>query len=187
MTKNLHDNLIHLINMALQQDALLREKYQVGDRFVFVRSRLQSLLTELQNAQFDSTIIQKNEFNIEKNTPCSMVYVYLYNAQGLQLKSWLALLTQKALYEHSVNRPIFFDKNEIESLLKSKSNIAQHAYLVISVVHENISAVPSTVEGTKTSLIRVREGSLLVERIVSLVHNGVEYTLDSHGQLIKKV
>ena len=185
-SKNSHDSLIHLIGSVIKQDDLLRQKYQVENRFVFVRNQLQSLLAELQNNLLGgSVVVKKDEQVDEVNVKYSVVYVYLYNAQGLQLKSWLAFLTAKALYEHSVNRPIFTDKNAIKSMLKSKPNPAQHAYLVISTAEQNIIEI-SNESGSETSLVRVKEGAFSIEKIVSFVHNEIEYLLDSQGKLVKK-
>jgi len=183
--QQVHDNLIQLVSAVLQQDKMLREKYQVGDRFAFVSDRLKLLFGELQGYQSDVASSQSSSEDLAYDHDALTVYVYLYNAQGLQLKSWLALLTPKALHEHAVNRPIFIDKDEIEAMLRSKPNAAQHAALVMLVKQDDI--IPSLAnDEVKTSLIRVREGSLKIEQVVSFFHNGSEYSFDAQNGLVKK-
>jgi len=184
--KDHYAKLVQLIKSVLQYDEALREKYKVGERFVFVRTRLQGLISELEATH---SVVAQHQTTSEKDASVKedyvTVYVYLYNAQGLQIRSWAALLTPKALYEHSINRPIFIDKNEIESLLRVKSNPMQHAYLTVSVVRNDVLSPPSE-DQTKQIGLRVREGAFHIERIISLTHNGQEYTLDVGGELVKK-
>ena len=112
-----------------------------------------------------------------------LIYVYLYNANGLVFRSWQNMLTPKVFYEYSVNRPIYSQKSEIESLLKSKKTLAQHAYLTIAVKASDIIK-PS--DHPENPIIKVREGSLHFDKLVTFAHNGQDYTLNINGELIKK-
>lgn len=177
-----HANLIQLIRSLIQHDNDLREKYQVGNRFVFVRTGLQNLLSKLE-ANTMVAIQQPTHETVELSNLIT-VYVYLYNAQGLQVRTWSALLTPKALYEHSVNRPVFYDKQSIENALRTKSNAAQHAYLAVQIEENQI--IPPLPAESGIPAIKVREGSFRQERILAFFHNGQEYVLDEHGELVKK-
>ena len=44
-----HEKLIQLIRDAAHHDAELRKKYHVGDKFRFVRDRLQKLLEDIES------------------------------------------------------------------------------------------------------------------------------------------
>ncbi|MDX1901821.1 MAG: type IVB secretion system protein IcmQ [Gammaproteobacteria bacterium] len=178
-----HHNLIQLIRSLLQQDNDLREKYQVGNRFIFVRNGLQALLSELEACHPILSAESKKE-EVTSTSQLATVYIYLYNAQGIQVRTWAALLTPKALYEHSVNRPVFFDKKSVEDVLRSKSNVAQHAYLTMHIAEDDI--IPPLPEESGIPAIKVREGSLKLEQLISLTHNGQEYILDVQGELVKK-
>ena len=43
------------------------------------------------------------------------------------------MVSPKVFYEYSVNRPIYAEKQYIETLLRSKSDKFQHAYLTMAV------------------------------------------------------
>ncbi len=179
-----HAKLIALIQTVVHHDDVLREKYDIGDKFYFVRRDIASLLSEFtsryQPAENDTHHQQK--ISELATVPTQPVYVYLYNAQGMVLRSWAALMTPKALYEHSVNRPIYLNQGEAEELLRGKSNPAQHAILTVQVFSDDI-LLPTQPDILR---VKVREGALRVEHIISLRHNGSDYKVNAQGELIEK-
>ncbi len=92
------NQLIVLIQEALQRDGQLRQTHQVGERFRFVRDRLQALLET----------IQKEAAGQEKQTKLApvlklaedelLVYIHLYNAQGALVRTWQSMITRKAFF-----------------------------------------------------------------------------------------
>jgi hypothetical protein len=186
--KQQHEKLIQLIRDVIQQDVKLREKHQVGDKFRFIRDRLQSLLSSLEESaraiEMKKESAQKKE-DIDHETH---VYVYLYNAQGLVLRSWTTLLTPKVFYEYSVNRPIYSDRSHVETLVKSKANKMQHGYLTVAVKRDDVvSSLDAAVKDAfEHPIIRVKEGSLRFNNLVAFTHNGEDYMLNEHHELVRK-
>ncbi len=183
-----HERLIQLIRDTIQQDSDLREKYQVGDKFRFVRDRLQGLLTHLESQKQKLRETTAQAMEQKEDADKIIVYVYLYNAQGLILRSWSAMLTPKVFYEYSVNRPIYTDKNNLEIAIKLKTNKQQHGYLAVKINRNEIISAPDAdhKDAHGYPLIKIKEGSLRFENLVSFYHNDQHYTVTSQGEFVKK-
>ncbi|OAI47086.1 hypothetical protein AYO45_01510 [Gammaproteobacteria bacterium SCGC AG-212-F23] len=180
------ETLLNHIDNIIKRDSELREKYHIENKFRFIREQLQTLSTTLKNHLATSTTVTET-ITIESDTNVP-IYIHLYNAQGIMLRSWQNMLTAKLLREFGFNRPIYADKNAIDSFLHLKSNKTQHAYLTILVKPEDI--LPPNDEALKDSLgnplIKIKEGALVFKNIQGFTHHGQEYVLNAAGELIKK-
>ncbi len=188
--QELLNQLISLIQEALQRDTQLRQSHQVGERFRFVRDRLQVLLETIEK---ETAIIAKQTKQaavLQAEEGELLVYIHLYNAQGALLRTWQSMITPKAFFDFSVNRPIYQEKKHIEAFIRSKTNKAHHAYLIVAMQKERI--LPPPEEGVikdalENPLIKVKEGSLSHRRMICFVHNEITYELNEEGELIKKI
>ena len=151
-----------------------------------MRDRLTALLEKLE-ANLKTNTIEIKQLKSELAPDEVFVYVYLFNAQGLTLQSWHPMLARKVFYEYSVNRPIYSDKAHIESLVRSKANQAQHAYLTVAI--KKVDIQPSS-EAQKDSLghplLKIKEGSLQLEKLSAFTHSNQDYALDEFGRLVRK-
>lgn len=176
-----------LLDQAVQQESGLREQYQMGDKFRFIRDRLHALRSHVEQG-LASLQKKSKETKIELATDEMPVYVYLYNAQGLVLQTWTKMLKPSVFYEYSVNRPIYQEKSQVESFIRGKHNKSQHGYLTIAVKKADVFAGDN--EATKDTvghqLIKVREGSLQAEKVIAFNHLGNEYVLNEEGKLVSK-
>src|SRR5579872_5308916 len=88
--------LIALIQEALQQDAHLRQTHQMGEKFRFVRERLQSLLDKLEKEM----LTKENKVKVARELALKedeiFVYIHIYNAQGSNVRTWQSMITPKA-------------------------------------------------------------------------------------------
>lgn len=182
---NPRHQVVELIREAIKQDEAFREKFQIGNKFRFVRDRLHALLERLE-ANLQTTHVEEQIITRTASADETVVYVYLYNVHGLSLRTWQVLLSPKVFYEYSVNRPIYAEKSHIERLLKSKQNIVQHAYLSIAVKKKDISQANELKDTLGNSLLKVREGSLQFDSLLAFTHNYQDYTVNSEGELVKK-
>jgi len=179
------ETLINEIKDLISEDKALREKHQIGERFRFVKDRLNAILDSLEKSLPIVTQAEKKSSQ-EITSGDAIVYVYLYNAHGLQFKTWQNMLNPKVFYEYSVNRPIYAEKSFIDSLLRTKANKQQHGYLMVAVKKEMI--LPATEEMKDVignPVIKVKEGSLKIEKLISFVHNEQQYVLNEKGELVK--
>ena len=189
MDKEQQEKLIEIVRQTLARDGALREKYDVKNKFRFVQDRLHTLLTHLEK-DLQLIVIEKEKHKDPVISPDEqIVYVYLFNAHGHILRTWQNMLIPKVFYEYSVNRPIYGEKDHVESVVRAKTNRAQHAYLVIAVKkidifkYENHSS-PKDVYGN--IIFKVKEGSLDFNRLISFVHNGIDYSVNEQGELSKR-
>lgn len=181
--------LINIIRDAIKTDEALREKYQVENKFRFVRDRLHALLTnletELQAHQSQTKTIAMRQAEADE----VLVYVYLYNAQGTALQNWQSMLNPKFFYEYGFNRPIYSQKEHVDALVKSKSNKLQHAYLTVAVKKDHIISLDADTAGKDSlnnPLIKIKEGGLRFEKLICFTHNNIDYLLDPEQGLVKK-
>lgn len=171
----------------IEQD--LRERCGVGARFKVIREQLQSILQK-----YTKKIKQFQRFgkDIEKEADVlpqdeMLVYVYLFNAQGATLKNWENLLLPKALIDHSVNRPIYAEQQDVEKMLRAKQNKTQHAYLVIAIKKQNVLQTEKNKELKDQHgfpLLRIKQGSLDTAKIKKFIHNEHEYIVTGKGRLV---
>jgi hypothetical protein len=184
--KNL-PQLQQLLKKAVEYDQNLRAKYEVGEKFRFVKDKLYNFLSEVEkNLEgvnlAHATKTAKTEVGAEE----AVVYVYLFNAQGLILQSWRHMLTAKLLYEYSINRPIYSIKNDVVSLIRSKQNKAQHGFITIKINRSDVvtGGLPIT-DSLGNSVIKVREGSLRFDKLLSFTHNEIDYRVSEEGDITK--
>lgn len=181
------NKLLAIVLAAVKQDNELREKYQIGDKFRFIRDRLQALQTRVTESisAMQEEEKQKNESQIQPDE--TLIYVYIYNAQGLNFQTWHKLLNPAVFYEYSVNRPIYAEKSFVDTFVRSKPNQAQHGYLTIAIKKENILPEKEILtDSMGNSLIKVKEGSLHFEKLICFTQNGSDYVLQEDGELTKK-
>lgn len=176
--------LIESIRDIIARDNALRKKYDVGDKFRFVREGLEQLLAELEKGvEVSQTVESVSSGGIQEDE--LLVYVYIYNANGIVLQSWQNMLIPKIFYEYSVNRPIYIDRMHMEAFMRSKTNKTQHGFLGVGVKKEHmLEGGLKDVLGNP--LIKVKEGALRFERLIVFIHNGQEYTVTTAGDIIKK-
>lgn len=178
--------LLDLVKEVVAKDKTLRDQFKIGEKFRFIRDRLALLLTKVEESLIESQQEEANE-KVDKIADDEiMVYVHLFNAQGLVLDSWQKLLLPSVFYEYSVNRPIYAEKSHIESFIRSKANKVQHGYLTVIIKKSAIMPSESNKDAIGNPLIKVKEGALSINQLCSFTHNHHDYTLNSNGQLVKK-
>ncbi len=183
-----YTQLLQSVRALLNNDEALRKKYEIDNKFRFVREQLQLLLKNVEQKEPDLTVkADRNEVGTGLRENEMAVHVHLYNAKGIVLSSWYNMLTPNVFFEYSVNRPIYAERLQIENLLKSKNNKIQHAYLIVAVNAVDILQSDSGLKDSLgCSLIKIKEGSLSFDRLLAFVYNDQEYILNEKGELIKK-
>ncbi len=181
------EKIIELMKNIIQCDVDLREKYQVNDKFRFVPDRLNALLKAMESKGSAAKQTQPTAI-IEDHQSEVVVYVYLYNSKGMTPESWQPMLAPKLFYEYSINRPIYAEKGSIEALIRSKLNRTQHGYLAVKVTKEAVLTVdPSKIQKDSLGqpLLKIKEGSLDFNRLISFTYNHCDYQVNQSGVLVK--
>ncbi len=180
--------ILQLMQEALRQDQTLRDEHHIGEKFRFIRDRLNALMTRVEENL--STIKSETEKKVLELLPDEMfVYVYLFNAQGLVLKTWQKIITPSVFYEYSINRPIYADQSAVEAFIRLKTNRAQHGYLTVAIKKTDVVELPAGQEPTKDVLdhivLKIKEGSLRFDRLFYFTHNNINYVLNQAGELVQ--
>ncbi len=186
--KEASEKILQLVLSAMQQDKELREKYQIGDKFRFIRDRLSALESRIQENinSLHKEAVKKSDTIAEDEV---LVYVYLYNAQGLAFQTWQKMVSPSVFYEYSVNRPVYTDKSHVEAFIRSRPNKNQHGYLTVVLKKQDILVVadPQLVKDSiGNPLVKIREGSLIFNQLRAFTHNNHEFIVSLEGQLVKK-
>jgi hypothetical protein len=175
---NIEQKVLSLVRDAVRYDQQLRTKYDIGHKFRFISERLTSLLSSVEESMPKASA-EETEQARELLSDEILVYVHLFNVHGLQMATWNNMLTPHVFYEYSVNRPIYTEQNLVESLVKNKANKMQHGYLIVPIKRSDIVSSDGLKDSLGHPVVRIKEGSLKFERLVSFVHNGQEYFLKS--------
>lgn len=185
--KELKEKIQKLVLDAVQLDKELRDQYKMGDKFRFIRDRLEALRLHVEEElkALQKTIESKTDTLAEDEV---LVYVYIFNSQGIVFQTWQKMVSPSVFYEYSVNRPVYTNQAHVETFIRSKANKAQHGYISIAIKKSDIILAPA--ETTKDSignpLIKIKEGSLLFNKMFSFFHQEHEYKINAAGQLVKK-
>lgn len=176
MPSNEHEkqHLLQIVRNAVAHDKELREKFGVGEKFRFIKDRLQSLLDEIEkhvNVEKEDKDRQSRKISADEMP----VYVYLYNAQGVVLNTWANLLTPKLFYEYGINRPIYAEKKYVETIIRNKSNPVQHAYLTIIIRKDAVLASEPQFDALQQPFLKLKEGALIFENLLSFTHGLQDY------------
>jgi len=186
--KEQKEALLNLVRKAVQQDQELREKLHIGNKFKFISEGLQKLFTEVETdlGEIEKANAKKKQLDVLLEDEI-LVYVYLFNAQGIVLQTWQKTLNPSVFYEYSVNRPIYTDKAAVENYIRSKPNRIQNAFATIAIKKIDLLPSPEVVKDSLgNTLVKVREGSLKFEKLFSFTHNNQEYVLTATGEIVKK-
>jgi len=176
--------IVELIREAIERDIALREKYQVTEKFRFIRERLQALLTQVESELASTVESEKKGIHLLAADEV-LVYVYLFNAKGALLRDWKNMVLPNVFYEYSVNRPIYFEKSQIEAFIRAKTNKNQHAYLTVAIKKSDLSTTSSK-DSMGNALLKVKENSLVFKNLMSFTHNWIDYEVNEEGAFVKK-
>jgi len=181
-------DLIKELDNIVNIEKKLRQHCSIGARFKVISAQLQSILKKFtervqrmqsvsRKAEADTDILAEDEI---------LVYIYLFNAQGVSLKNWQNLLLPRALVDHSVNRPIYAKQKDIEQVIRSKPNKAQHSYLVVKIKKADVLQSEDLCDQQDFPLLRVKHGALETDKIKEFVHNGRKYKVSVQGIISKQ-
>lgn len=187
-SKELKEKLLHVLGTAVSQDEQLRTSLQIGDKFRFIRERLGVLKNEVEEAIQTIKLVDEGSKQVVEEDE-QLVYVYIFNAHGMDFSSWIKMLHPSVYYEYSVNRPIYGSSQHVDSLIRSKAKRVQHGYMAVAVKKTAIISTPETANKDQLDnpLVKLKEGSLRPERLISFTHNDIQYFLDEDGRLVKLV
>lgn len=179
------DKLMQIVDDAVHRDEELRKKLDIGDKFRFIRDKLRALQQQISDSLTSIKVVDEVNKQVLAEDE-RLVYVYLFNAHGIDVQTWTKMVQPSVYYEYSVNRPIYGEKEQVESAIRVKLNRVQHAYITFAVKKTMVLAPEEEVkDAIGLPLIKVKEGSLRPDRLINFTHNGIVYSVDENGHLQK--
>jgi hypothetical protein len=176
------ESLNQLLEDILKTEQVLRETNIIGTQFQVIKKQLESLLAQFKGEELTP---KEKTFDVQPTTgmPTAeemLVYVLVFNAQGQNFQTWQRVLAPDALIEHSINRPIYADKNEALQSIGTKSHQERHACLEILVKKQDILSplsekglMPKDSQGF--TLLKLKQGALKQANIRRFLFEGKSY------------
>jgi hypothetical protein len=186
------DEIVALVDEACEFEKTCREKHEMGARFNVVANQLRLLQARCKDhhevnkaekikAADDIALVEKPVADDE-----TLVFVYLFNINGAKLRNWEPMLTDAALSEHSVNRPIYASLMEAQDIIRPRPNPTAHAIIEVIVSNELVLETAKT-STRKDSLdhvmLRLRQSALKQMNVKAFYHAGETYCLAANGSL----
>lgn len=182
--QNKLQQLLAIAKEALDADTQLREDHKVGDKFKFVRDRLQLVVKTLEDQLAVLEVTKESKSDIVHADEV-VVYVHLFNVHGINFATWQKMISPSVFYEYSVNRPIYAEQAHVEAIIRNKAQKHQHGYLAVAIKKELMFG-ESGQDALGQPLVKIREGALKIERLIAFHHNNHEYEVDAAGVVVKK-
>lgn len=112
------------------------------------------------------------------------VYISLYQAESNRLDLWY--LSIKRLVGHSVSRPIYGSREDVENMIRSRQS-KNDGYVEVWVKEADIlppaEGIPAQ-DRWGRPLLSLREGGFLLKNVVEFVLDGKEYHLTEKGLIL---
>jgi hypothetical protein len=178
--------LLNYLKSLVAKDGALRKKYNIGDRYKVIATRLKNLVqyvernTDMEKALEQSVGKSKGELNASQ----MLVYVYLFNANGRWLQRWMQMFSKKNLYEYGFNRPIYSSEKAVQSYINSREFQDEHAYIAVVVNKDDASeGQVHLTDSLEQPLVKIKEAALLMDNISYFWHKEEKYSL-ARDQLV---
>jgi intracellular multiplication protein IcmQ len=130
---------------------------------------------------------EKSEHHTQKKPKETQqeVFVGLYSSSGVNIKSWEQILVN--LPRQMVSRPIYTHEEDIKQAIRARDNPMNEGYVAIYINQSSILTMSedrTPKDRLGTSLLSLKDKSLLLDHIVRFVHVTGVYNY-TRGRLIK--
>lgn len=184
----INQQVFQLVEELIEKEKLLRQEHQVEslkllqNQLLGIRGRLTE---HLPLTDPSANLCPTYHKDIDLQLDEMLVYVYLFNAQGLQLSNWIPMFSSDAaLKDYPVNRPIYVKRRHVEALINSKADPVQHGYLIIKVNKDTVDkTVAPCNDNFGNPLYRLKSNALSKDKIVGFYHHQHLY-LWQQGKLV---
>ena len=185
LSKQQSDTIVKALDKAIEQGP-----WEASTFLRVVGKKLRELREEFV-AQLDMPTTQKAKESSLFASKMALrsgqqeIFIALYSSDGTNIQSWERILAN--LPKHMLSRPIYAKEDDVISLLKTKENKDNEAYVSIYINQGDILLLPADrtpVDKLGKPMLTLKDKSLNTENINRFVHKSVTYTY-SHGRCIK--
>lgn len=155
----------------------------IGKNIQEIRDNLASEMEK--NSTSTTRLSSKQDIQQLERSGQREIYIALYSSDGAHMQSWERILVN--LPRQIISRPIYSDEEHVKTLIKSKENKLNEAYVVIYVNESDILTVsPDKIPLDKFGkpLMALKDRSLNIDNIIRFVHLSGIYSY-SKGHLVK--
>ncbi len=173
-SKKLIELLDKIIEKGYWEDTLFLQA--AGKKLREFRERLKNnLAVSAESAEEKGTLIHRYAQK-KISTKTQLVFILVYSADGSNLRQWESVIS--SLAAHSMTRPIYKNEEDVQAVIRSKSNKENDAYIAFTITENDISPffnnkVPVDRHGNE--LIVLKEGVIHPDNIEYFIHVSGRY------------
>ncbi len=178
--------VLQALNTAIAQGPWSESNFLkvIGKHLTDLRNDFMTQVKSLENMSPEVASHLANQR--EQRNSQKKVYVALYSSNGKNIQSWEWIVTN--LPRQMVSRPVYLEEDDIQSIIKTKENKANEAYVRIYIDETDILQVdPDKVPIDKLGKPRLllKDGAFKLNNLESFVHESGVYHY-SQGKLVKE-
>lgn len=181
-----NETILKALDYAIQNGPWDKSNFlrSIGNRLVGIRDNFAKRISARSDAQIRADTHLANRLALR--TGQQEVFISLYTADGSNLQSWERIIAN--LPRQMISRPIYESEDQVKSLIKSKENRVNEAYVVIYINKSDIIPLSRDKilhDRLGNPLITLKDRSLDLENVTRFVHISGEYKY-SRGRLTKE-
>ena len=185
LTDEQNEAILKALNDAIEKGPWEKSNFLkvIGKNLIEVRDAYLSQLGASSQAQLKAESHLANRIALRSGQ--QEVYVSLYSADGSNIQSWERIVAN--LPRQMISRPIYADETDIKSIIKTKENKQNEAYVAIYINQSDIlplSSDKAPVDKLGKMLLSLKDKTLNLDNISRFVHMSGIYRLE-RNRLIK--
>ncbi|HRD69094.1 MAG TPA: Dot/Icm secretion system protein IcmQ [Legionella sp.] len=166
-----NDAILNALNDAIEKGPWEQSSFLkvIGKNLVEIRDDFLTQLGASTKAQLRAESNLANRLALRSGQ--QEVYVSLYSADGNNLQTWERIVAN--LPRQMISRPIYAREDDIKSLLKTKENKKNEAYVAIFINQGDILPLApdkASVDKLGTVLLALKDKTLNLDNISRFVH-----------------
>lgn len=158
----------------------------IGKNLREIRNKFASHLSGVETEANKPKIERHSHINrISQRTDHQEVFISLYSSDGSNIQSWERLLA--TLSRQIISRPIYADEEAVRTIIKSKENKENEAYVAIYINQADILNIPEDkipFDKFGKPLLSLKDRAISLDNITRFVHTSGTYHYFK-GRLLK--
>lgn len=177
-------SILSILDEAIADETWTKSSFLrvIGKNLTEIREKL---VNHINNNEHTQKIDLKLSQQLIKRQNMQEVFITLYSNEGNYVQSWERIIAN--LPKQMISRPIYANEIDARSLIKSKENKYNEAYVAIYIDANDILTMPDDKipkDRFGKSLMNLKDQSVKVENISRFVHQSGVYNYNKN-RLIK--
>lgn len=174
--------------LAILDKALHEGPWQTSNFLKSIGKNLQTIRNDFaKKIESDADNLQKNTEKAQLAIKAGQkeIFISLYSSTGSNLQSWERILNN--LPRQLISRPIYSNEESIVSIIKSKENRLNEAYVSLFINENSLLSLPTEkipVDKLGQPLLTLKDNAITLENISRFEHQSGTYSF-SNARLIR--